>query len=113
MPRRNTLNSILKFTVVLTAITLPGAAFAQQFEVGQQGKRFSVTKLQIKVGDVVRFTNQDPFFHNIFSLSQAKSFDLGSFRQGKYREVTFDQLGIVDVECAIHPRMHMQIEVTK
>ena len=99
--------------VAMSALTLMGAVQAQDFEVGQKGKHFTVKKLTIKVGDTVKFTNQDPFFHNVFSLSQAKSFDLGSYKKGDFRSVLFDKLGVVDVECAIHPRMHMQIEVTK
>jgi len=59
----------------------------------------------------VSFPNQDPFFHNVFSLSPAKTFDLGSYPSGETRKVTFDKSGTVDVECAIHPHMHMSITV--
>lgn len=79
--------------------------------VGQQNKRFTVKHLKIKVGDTAKFTNQDPFFHNVFSLSDIKTFDLGSYPKGQSRSVTFDKPGRVEVECAIHPTMHMVIDV--
>jgi len=80
-------------------------------EVGQKDKQFTQEKLSIKVGDSVTFTNDDPFFHNVFSLSPAATFDLGSYPQGESKSVTFDEPGEVHIECAIHPSMQMVIEV--
>jgi plastocyanin len=99
----------------LATLLLPfcGAAHAEEQVVGQKNKAFSVQKLKIKVGDSVGFRNDDAFFHNVFSLSPARNFDLGSFPKGQIRKVTFDKAGTIDVECAIHPEMQMQIEVTK
>jgi hypothetical protein len=54
----------------------------------------------------------DPIFHNIFSLSKAKSFDLGSYDKGATREVVFPKPGIVDVYCHLHPNMAATIIVT-
>ncbi|RLT95037.1 plastocyanin/azurin family copper-binding protein [Ketobacter sp.] len=84
---------------------------AEQFEVGQKDKKFTQDQLTIKVGDTVKFTNNDPFFHNVFSLSDAEMFDLGSYPQGESRDVTFETAGEVEVECAIHPEMRMTIQV--
>lgn len=92
---------------------LPLAGHAETHEVGQKGKAFSTPKLAVKVGDTVNFKNEDPFFHNVFSLSDAKTFDLGSYPQGQAKSVTFDKPGKVEVECSIHPEMKMVIEVAK
>jgi plastocyanin len=89
------------------------AAYAADHVVGQKDKQFSVRSLKIKVGDSITFRNDDPFFHNIFSLSSARSFDLGSFPKGQSRSVVFDKPGTVEVECAIHPEMKMTVEVTQ
>ncbi len=59
----------------------------------------------------MKFINNDPFFHNVFSLSDTEMFDLGSYPQGESRDVTFNTPGVVEVECAIHPEMHMTIQV--
>ena len=86
---------------------------AAEFEVDQKDKQFSVSHLKIKVGDTVNFVNLDPFFHNVFSLSDAKTFDLGSYPQGQGRKITFNEPGVVEVECAIHSQMKLIVEVTK
>ena len=85
--------------------------YAGSLVIGQKNKQFTKDKITIKVGETVRFTNEDPFFHNVFSLSPVKTFDLGSYPKGEFRDVTFDTAGIVEVECAIHPNMRMTIEV--
>lgn len=90
-----------------------GLATAAEHKVLQKDKAFSATDLVIKVGDSVKFENADPFFHNVFSLSDAQMFDLGSFGTGESRNVTFETEGTVEVECAIHPEMKMRIQVKK
>lgn len=102
-------------TTLLIA-TLSGIAAAEEFVIEQKNKSFLYkgTKAEIvkvKVGDVVQFRNLDPYFHNVFSLSDAKLFDLGSYPAGQSKSVTFDKPGKVEVECAIHPQMKITIEV--
>lgn len=79
--------------------------------VEQKQKQFSTPKLEVKVGDSVTFKNSDDVNHNIFSLSDSKSFDLGSYPKGQSRSVVFDKPGVVEVECAIHPDMRMEVKV--
>jgi plastocyanin len=93
-------------------------AHAKEIEVSQKGKAFTVQKqathsLRVNVGDTVSFRNDDPFFHNVFSASKVKEFDLGSYPQGQAKKVVFDHEGGVDVECAIHPDMKLHIDVVK
>ncbi|HEX9627178.1 MAG TPA: plastocyanin/azurin family copper-binding protein [Acidiferrobacterales bacterium] len=102
---RNVLGSLL-FAAALTAA-------AAEFDVGQKDKQFSVSHLKIKAGDTVNFVNNDPFFHNVFSLSDTKTFDLGSYPQGQSRKLTFNNPGVVEVECAIHSQMKLIIEVAE
>lgn len=90
-----------------------GSAWAAEHVVSQKGKAFSVKKLKVKAGESVKFVNEDPFSHNVFSLSATKGFDLGTYPQGGAKSVTFDKAGTVDVECAIHPDMTMTVEVEK
>jgi len=99
----------LSCCLLLTAAL--SAQAGQEVVVTQKNKTFSVKKLTVKVGDSVKFLNEDSFAHNIFSLSAAKSFDLGSFGTGGSRAVVFDKPGKVEVECAVHPDMKLDIEV--
>jgi plastocyanin len=99
--------------LLLAAAALAGPGQAKDFEVLQKDKKFSQTKLTVNVGDTVNFKNVDPFAHNIFSLSDAKSFDLGAYLQGQSKKVVFDTPGTIEIECSIHPEMKMVIEVKK
>lgn len=90
-----------------------GAACAEEHVVSQKNKSFSTKKLKVKVGDSIKFVNEDSFAHNVFSLSATKSFDTGSFGNGQSRSVSFDKPGAVEVECAVHPDMRLDVEVVK
>lgn len=61
--------------------------------------------LPIVVGTTVRFPNSDLVFHNVFSYSKPKTFDLGRYPKGKSKTITFDKPGIVKVFCEIHSQM--------
>ena len=102
---------LLAFAVFFLSTT--AAVHAKDVVVSQKDKKFSATALKVKIGDTVSFKNEDPFFHNIFSLSDAQTFDLGSFPKGQSKTVTFTKEGKVEVECAIHPEMKLVIDVAK
>jgi plastocyanin len=82
----------------------PGAADAPA-RIRQAGERFVPHVLPVVVGTTVEFPNEDPYFHNVFSLSRARTFDLGRYPRGEARRVTFDKPGIVQVFCHIHSDM--------
>lgn len=71
----------------------------------QEGETFIPHVLPVIKGTTVDFPNQDPIFHNVFSLSRTSTFDLGRYPQGERRSVTFDRAGIVPVFCHIHSDM--------
>lgn len=107
----------IKLITVATVVTLvPSLAQAEEFTVTQTDKTFKmngtkVANLTIKAGDSIRFLNEDPWFHNVFSLSDLKTFDLGSYPKGQSKTVTFEKPGQADIECAIHPGMLLKLEV--
>src|SRR5436190_19600134 len=71
----------------------------------QRNETFVPHILAITTGTTVDFPNSDRFFHNVFSLSKTKRFDLGRYAAGGSRSVTFDRPGIVRVFCEIHTHM--------
>jgi len=107
------MNKLNKAMVCAAVLLTTGSAMAAEHVITQKGKAFSTKKLSIKLGDAVKFVNEDPFSHNVFSLSDAKSFDLGSYGQGGAKSITFDKPGTIEVECAVHPDMKLVIEVSK
>lgn len=101
------------FTILLSVflMVLSGNVFSEEFTVEQKNKSFTEKSLVLNVGDTVHFLNGDPFFHNVFSLSDIQFFDLGSYPKGQSKAVVFNTPGVVEVECAIHPEMFLTIEV--
>ena len=79
--------------------------------MAQDHRRFVPDLLVIAAGSVVSFPNLDPIFHNVFSLSKPKNFDLGNYPQGQSRKVTFNTPGIVFVDCHLHANMAASIVI--
>lgn len=77
----------------------------------QQNTHFVPEILVVPVGSTVSFPNQDPIFHNVFSLSKAKQFDLGYYPAGQTRIEKFEKVGVVQVYCHIHHDMNAAILV--
>ena len=76
-------------------------------KVAQKGAIFSPHVLPVMVGSRVEWPNYDDIYHNVFSMSEAKQFDLGLYKGNpKEKSVTFDKPGKVDVFCSIHENMH-------
>jgi len=80
-------------------------------EMRNVDKSFMPDLLVIPVGSVVRFPNDDPFFHSIYSETDVDSFDFGFYSTGPGKQVTFSTAGVVNVRCHIHARMHATIVV--
>ena len=80
-------------------------------ELIQQNHRFEPQMLIVPVGSSVSFPNAEPIFHNVFSLSSIKKFDLGYYPAGQTRVVKFDTPGVVQVYCHLHPNMYAAIVV--
>lgn len=87
------------------------AASAPVVVMDQKNQRFVPHVLPIHTGTEVRFLNSDSIYHNVFSLSATKSFDLGRYPTGSYRAVTFNKPGIVRIYCDIHTHMNAWVIV--
>jgi plastocyanin len=82
-------------------------------KLSQSSLMFRPLVLPVLVGTTVDFPNDDNLFHNVFSYSQPKEFDLGLYPQGETRTVKFDKPGIVKVYCDIHSHMYATILVLR
>jgi plastocyanin len=87
----------------------PSPAFDEReqirMQMDQRNETFYPHVLAVTVGSVVDFPNSDSIFHNVFSLSKPKRFDLGRYARGKSKAVVFDKPGVVRVFCDIHSHM--------
>ena len=96
-------------TAVVYLETAPRGAFEvpppARAVLDQRNETFVPHVLAVTVGATVEFPNSDRVFHNVFSLSKAKRFDLGRYPRGASRSVRFDRPGMVRVFCEIHSHM--------
>jgi plastocyanin len=79
------------------AAAVPGHAV-----LDQRDERFAPHVLAVTTGTVVDFPNSDHIYHNVFSLSKTRPFDLGRYATGRSKAIKFDRPGIVRVFCDIH-----------
>ncbi len=79
--------------------------------LNQKDLMFRPLVLPVVAGTTVDFPNSDDVFHNVFSYSSPKEFDLGRYPVGKSKKVTFDDPGVVNVYCDIHAYMYATILV--
>ena len=95
--------------------TAPRGAFDEREParavLDQHNERFVPHVLAVMVGTVVDFPNSDATYHNVFSLSRAKRFDLGRYAAGRSKSVRMDRPGVIRVFCEIHSHMNAFILV--
>ena len=97
----------------LESASLSAPANQPTFTLTQANYQFTQHLLVIPLGSSVSFPNTDPDYHNIFSLSKAKRFDLGRYKpkEKPIPKVTFDKLGFIKLRCEIHDHMKANIVV--
>jgi plastocyanin len=99
-----------KVVVFLSGIK-PASVAPVRATVAQRGEQFVPPVTAVTIGSTVAFPNEDSFFHNVFSLSRARTFDLGRYPSGESRERSFPMPGVVKVYCDIHAHMSALIMV--
>jgi plastocyanin len=95
--------------------TAPRGAFEDaerpRARLDQRNEAFHPYVLAIMAGTTVDFPNNDRTYHNVFSYSKPRRFDLGRYPQGESKSVRFDIPGAVRVFCDIHAHMSAYILV--
>jgi plastocyanin len=81
------------------------AAPSAKPKIASKAKRFDPHVAAVPAGGTVLFPNLDGIYHNVFSLSEKARFDLGLYRNGASRAMTFENPGVVRIYCNIHPQM--------
>ncbi|HUS68042.1 MAG TPA: hypothetical protein VMZ28_26095 [Kofleriaceae bacterium] len=123
-PEKATLSGVVKLSmkdpkdtfgvVMLTPVKGGGKKRSpKQRVIEQRGRQFAPHLMAVPVGSTVAFPNFDDIYHNVFSRSDARPFDLGIFKNAQSREVRFDRPGIVRVGCNLHANMSTSIIVVK
>jgi len=79
--------------------------------LSQKDQTFIPRVIAVAAGESVDFPNMDPIYHNVFSPSPVKRFDLGKYPRGQSRSVKFPRPGLVNVFCDIHSNMEAYVLV--
>jgi plastocyanin len=110
VPRRETadrgeLGNVVVYLEPAAELGAGARAPREPLVITQRDETFFPHVLPVVRGSTVAFRNDDPFYHNVFSLAKPRTFDLGRFPQGRSKTVRFDRPGIVQVFCHIHADM--------
>jgi plastocyanin len=73
--------------------------------IDQAHMQFSPRVMVVAAGDSIQFTNLDTLYHNVFSVSTARHFDVGRMPPGSADTVRFDRPGVINLHCELHPEM--------
>lgn len=104
-PRGRVTDAVLSVDVIPAAVDSALAPPSGRPQLAQKDQAFVPRVVAIPVGGAVEFPNLDPIYHNVFSVSPVKRFDLGKYPRGQSRSVRFPKPGIVNVYCDIHSDM--------
>jgi len=111
LPAPSVLPEMRNVVVYLKDAAYAGALPAMRRQIRQEHESFVPRVVAITRGSTIDFPNGDPFFHNVFSLSGAGTFDLGRYPNGQSRARQFTRPGLVKVYCHIHSQMSATILV--
>jgi plastocyanin len=95
--------------ILALAATTP--ALASDPVVIQKDRAFNIKEVQVQPGGTVHFDNNDDFVHQIFVQSPSFSYESDEQPPSHALNVTFPTKGTFDVQCRIHPKMHLRVDV--
>ena len=104
-PQPKALAEARNVVIFFEGLAAPAGLKPTPASIVQKDEQFIPHVVAVTTGSNVEFPNQDPFFHNVFSLSRPATFDLGRFPPGSSRGRTFNRPGLVKVYCEIHSHM--------
>ena len=103
---------VASIVAALVCLAIAGSALASEIvTVAQKDRKFQREAVSIAVGDSVRFTNEDPYIHQLYVRSASFSFSSDEQPRGKILTVPFPVAGSFEVRCEIHPKMVLAVDV--
>ncbi|MDB5538512.1 MAG: mauL [Devosia sp.] len=103
---------LVSIAAAVVALSITATALATEVAiVVQRDRQFQSKIVNISVGDTVRFTNEDPFVHQLYARSSSFSFSSEAQPRGKVLSVPFPVAGTFEIRCEIHPKMLVTVNV--
>lgn len=106
-------NRLMPVMLAAFAVACAAPAAAAEIEIRMGGGQYAPAKVEAKVGDVLRFVNDDGADHAVFVPTKGHGLDLGAQKPGEARTYTVRKPGSFDVECVQHGHMAMSVNVTR
>jgi plastocyanin len=103
--------NVLRFACLLSLAPLAAQGVAAEHTVTMVGMSYQPAVIQAKVGDVIRFVNDDSADHEVLVPTKGFGVDLGVQKPGQATELPLTRKGRFEVECVIHPHMLLKVEV--
>jgi plastocyanin len=110
-PRARPLPESRNVIIFFDDLAAPAELIATKATIAQKDEQFVPHVVAITRGSTVTFPNDDPFFHNVFSLSRGANFNLGRYPTGVTRSRVFSRPGLVKVFCELHSHMSAVIRI--
>lgn len=101
------------FSLAVLLSVSPVMAQAADVTVTMAGADYAPASVEARVGDRLVFTNDDGVDHNVFVPTAGHGVDLGKQAPGATTELPLGKAGAFEVECVIHPDMHLAVEVAQ
>lgn len=96
----------------VAAALFAACAFAEETEIVQRGIRFNQAVVTIRIGDSLHYRNRDDVTHHLMVVGDSgKILDKGLQKPAAVITNQFDEAGLFEVRCAIHPKMKMRVTV--
>ncbi|MBX9839185.1 MAG: hypothetical protein K2X69_12850, partial [Silvanigrellaceae bacterium] len=110
------LKKIITSSCIVTGVLFTSSIYSKEFIVKEKDKNFSTQSLKVKLGDKIKFINEDTnVVHNVFSKSEGNNIDLKVQEPGKFSEIYIDpkthKKGVMKLQCAFHPNMKLKVEI--
>jgi len=101
---------ILAVSLTVAFLSVTALAAAGIVDVTQKNRAFDVRDLQVKLGQMVHFNNEDQFRHQIYVESPAFTFESDEQDPGTTVAIKFSKSGLFEVRCHIHPKMLLKVD---
>lgn len=106
------LRRIILASAALLVLPLSAVAFGHGLHaIAQADRKFQISAVTIDAGDVLRFSNDDPYIHQIYIDSPGFKFESSEQPPQQVIEVRFPTPGVYTVMCHIHPTMRLTVTV--
>lgn len=102
---------LILFAVVISTMAPGGLIAAETHTVTMAGMTYAPANLTARIGDTIRFVNDDTANHVVFVPTVGHAIDLGSQKPGEERAIALMKAGMFDVECANHDHMLLSVKV--